>query len=107
MFVSKYAGGVLPEPTRAHVRGFIFHLPQTWASAARCENVTPMPMPTCGRGSVRSARRANTVGFSPCPDLPLHLRSPDSECPELACCLPILRSLGGERPLLTLILSVF
>ncbi|KAL4078876.1 transcription factor Opi1-domain-containing protein [Scleroderma yunnanense] len=31
--VSKYAGGALPEPARARVRGFILHLPQRWASA--------------------------------------------------------------------------
>lgn len=33
--VSKYAGGALPEPARARVRGFILHLPQAWASASR------------------------------------------------------------------------
>lgn len=37
--VSKYAGGALPEPARARVRGFILHLPQRWATAARHEPV--------------------------------------------------------------------
>lgn len=37
--VSKYAGGALPEPARARVRGFILHLPQRWATAARNEPV--------------------------------------------------------------------
>jgi hypothetical protein len=61
--VSKYAGGALPEPARTRVRGFILHLPQAWASAARRENVAPTPVPTRGRGSVRrSARRANANG---------------------------------------------
>jgi hypothetical protein len=63
--VSRYAGGALPEPARARVRGFILHLPQAWASAARRENVAPTPthIPTRGRGSTRrSARRANASG---------------------------------------------
>ena len=33
-FVSKYAGGALPEPARTRVRGFILTLPQRWASKA-------------------------------------------------------------------------
>ncbi|KAI0272384.1 transcription factor Opi1-domain-containing protein [Gloeopeniophorella convolvens] len=54
--VSKYAGGALPEPARTRVRGFILHLPQAWASAARRENVPPAQ--ARGRGaSRRSARR--------------------------------------------------
>ncbi|KAH9072291.1 Opi1-domain-containing protein [Lactarius deliciosus] len=61
--VSKYAGGALPEPARARVRGFILHLPQAWASAARRDNVAPAPVPTRGRGSTRrSVRRTNTSG---------------------------------------------
>ncbi len=61
--VSKYAGGALPEPARTRVRGFILHLPQAWASAARRENVAPTPIPTRGRGSARrSARWANASG---------------------------------------------
>ncbi|PPQ65689.1 hypothetical protein CVT24_012107 [Panaeolus cyanescens] len=32
--VSKYAGGALPEPARARVRGFILKLPQRWATRA-------------------------------------------------------------------------
>jgi hypothetical protein len=61
--VSKYAGGALPEPARTRVRGFILHLPQAWASAARRENVASTPIPTRGRGSTRrSARRANASG---------------------------------------------
>ena len=61
--VSRYAGGALPEPARTRVRGFILHLPQAWASAARRENVAPAPIPTRGRGSTRrSARRANASG---------------------------------------------
>jgi len=58
--VSKYAGGALPDPARTRVRGFILHLPQAWASAARRENVASAPILTRGRGSTRkSARRAN------------------------------------------------
>jgi hypothetical protein len=61
--VSKYAGGALPEPARTRVRGFILHLPQAWASAARRENVAPTPTPARGRGATRrSARRANVSG---------------------------------------------
>ena len=61
--VSKYAGGALPEPARTRVRGFILHLPQAWASAARRDNVAPAPAPTRGRNSIRrSARRTNTSG---------------------------------------------
>lgn len=55
--VSKYAGGALPEPARTRVRGFILHLPQAWASAARRENVTAPATPARGRGTRRSARR--------------------------------------------------
>ncbi|KAF6759440.1 transcription factor Opi1-domain-containing protein [Ephemerocybe angulata] len=33
--VSKYAGGALPEPARARVRGFVLKLPQRWASTAK------------------------------------------------------------------------
>jgi hypothetical protein len=62
--VSKYAGGALPEPARTRVRGFILHLPQAWASAARRENVAPTPIPTRGRGATRrSVRRANVSGM--------------------------------------------
>ena len=61
--VSKYAGGALPEPARTRVRGFILHLPQAWASAARRENVAPASLPARGRGSTRrSVRRANANG---------------------------------------------
>ncbi|KAH9004549.1 transcription factor Opi1-domain-containing protein [Lactarius hatsudake] len=61
--VSKYAGSALPEPARTRVRGFILHLPQAWASAARRDNVAPAPVPTRGRGSTRrSVRRTNTSG---------------------------------------------
>lgn len=61
--VSKYAGSALPEPARTRVRGFILHLPQAWASAARRENVAPAPIPTRGRGTTRrSARRGNASG---------------------------------------------
>jgi len=41
--VSKYAGGALPEPARARVRGFILKLPQNWASAAGVEVVGKTP----------------------------------------------------------------
>ena len=61
--VSKYAGGALPEPARTRVRGFILHLPQAWASAARRDNVAPAPVTTRGRGPTRrSARRTNASG---------------------------------------------
>jgi hypothetical protein len=60
--VSKYAGGALPEPARARVRGFILHLPQAWASAARRDNVAPAPVTTRGRGSTRRSARRTRVG---------------------------------------------
>jgi len=63
--VSKYAGGALPEPARARVRGFILHLPQAWASAARRDNVAPAPVTTRGRGATRRiARRTSGTGES-------------------------------------------
>ncbi|KAI9464812.1 Opi1-domain-containing protein [Russula earlei] len=58
--VSKYAGGALPDPARTRVRGFILHLPQAWASAARRENVASAPVPSRGRGSIRKSARRNT-----------------------------------------------
>ncbi|KAI0029189.1 transcription factor Opi1-domain-containing protein [Vararia minispora EC-137] len=65
--VSKYAGGALPEPARARVRGFILHLPQAWANAARRQTTEP-PAPTAGpasvargRGARRSARRTEPI----------------------------------------------
>ncbi|ETW79146.1 hypothetical protein HETIRDRAFT_445866 [Heterobasidion irregulare TC 32-1] len=54
--VSQYAGGALPEPARARVRGFILHLPQAWASAARRQDV-PTAAGTAGRGG-RGTRRS-------------------------------------------------
>ncbi len=38
--VSKYAGGALPEPARARVRGFILKLPQRWATRTVAAGVT-------------------------------------------------------------------
>ncbi|KAF9785226.1 transcription factor Opi1-domain-containing protein, partial [Thelephora terrestris] len=55
--VSKYAGGALPEPARQRVRGFILHLPQRWASAARQAPEPVQPYPA-GAGKRRSARHA-------------------------------------------------
>ncbi|THH11396.1 hypothetical protein EW146_g8057 [Bondarzewia mesenterica] len=60
--VSKYAGGALPEPARARVRGFILHLPQAWASAARRQGQQDGPSagaanPARGRGTRRNGRR--------------------------------------------------
>ncbi|KAI9464476.1 Opi1-domain-containing protein [Lactarius psammicola] len=77
--VSKYAGGALPEPARARVRGFILHLPQAWASAARRDNVAPALVPTRGRGSTRrGARRTNTSGTGETsrPASPTHTTTP-------------------------------
>ena len=69
--VSKYAGGALPEPARLRVRGFILHLPQAWASAARRDNVASAPVSTRGRGSTRrSARRTSGTGESSRPASP-------------------------------------
>ena len=69
--VSKYAGGALPEPARARVRGFILHLPQAWASAARRDNVTAAPVTARGRGTTRrSARRTSGTGESSRPASP-------------------------------------
>jgi hypothetical protein len=69
--VSKYAGGALPEPARVRVRGFILHLPQAWASAARRDNVASAPVSTRGRGSTRrSARRTSGTGDSSRPVSP-------------------------------------
>jgi hypothetical protein len=50
--VGKYAGGALPEPARARVRGFILHLPQRWATASRQD-----PVPTASKG--RRGGRSN------------------------------------------------
>ncbi|KAG8935976.1 hypothetical protein FRC02_005172 [Tulasnella sp. 418] len=47
--VSKYAGGSLPEPARATVRGFILLLPERWASAMQQQEVGPST--TTGNGS--------------------------------------------------------
>ncbi|KAI0056060.1 hypothetical protein BV25DRAFT_1655924 [Artomyces pyxidatus] len=73
--VSKYTGGALPEPARTRVRGFILHLPQAWASAARRENVTATPTPVRGRGTRRNARRSNGELSRPVsPSSPRHSR---------------------------------
>ncbi|KAF9219972.1 Opi1-domain-containing protein [Gyrodon lividus] len=64
--VSRYAGGALPEPARARVRGFILHLPQRWASAANATASHGIPEGTPGAssaagataGGIGSARRA-------------------------------------------------
>ncbi|KAG9307997.1 transcription factor Opi1-domain-containing protein [Chiua virens] len=53
--VSKYAGGALPEPARARVRGFILHLPQRWASAAGASNTHGIPDGTPGASSAAGA----------------------------------------------------
>jgi len=50
--VSKYAGGALPEPARARVRGFILHLPQRWASASATHGI---PEGAPGSSSVAGA----------------------------------------------------
>lgn len=50
--VSKYAGGALPEPAKARVRGFILHLPQRWATASRQE--PPVPATSKGRRGGRT-----------------------------------------------------
>lgn len=57
--VSKYAGGALPEPARARVRGFILHLPQRWASAASA-GTTHLPEGTPGASSVAGASAGGT-----------------------------------------------
>ncbi|KAL0953375.1 hypothetical protein HGRIS_004616 [Hohenbuehelia grisea] len=51
--VSKYAGGALPEPARARVRGFILTLPQRWATRAPPAAVTGSNDETM---SIRDAR---------------------------------------------------
>lgn len=41
--VSQYAGGALPEPARAPVRGFILHLPRRWAQATAGSGTGSVP----------------------------------------------------------------
>ena len=53
--VSKYAGGALPDPARQRVRGFILHLPQRWASAAR-QGPEPTQPYSAGTGKRRTGR---------------------------------------------------
>ncbi|KAH7885702.1 transcription factor Opi1-domain-containing protein [Phlebopus sp. FC_14] len=57
--VSKYAGGALPEPARARVRGFILHLPQRWASASASAN-HGIPEGTPGANSAAGATAGGT-----------------------------------------------
>ncbi|KAH7923959.1 Opi1-domain-containing protein [Leucogyrophana mollusca] len=56
--VSKYAGGALPEPARARVRGFILHLPQRWATAS----TTPTHVLADGAPGASSAAGAAAGG---------------------------------------------
>lgn len=58
--VSKYAGGTLPEPARARVRGFILNLPQRWASAASASATHGIPEGTPGASSVAGASAGGT-----------------------------------------------
>lgn len=60
--VSKYAGGTLPEPARARVRGFILHLPQRWASAANASATHGIPEGSPGASSVAGAAAGGTAG---------------------------------------------
>ncbi|KAH7914840.1 transcription factor Opi1-domain-containing protein [Hygrophoropsis aurantiaca] len=57
--VSKYAGGALPEPARARVRGFILHLPQRWATAS---TTTTHGMPDGAPGANSAAGAAGGGG---------------------------------------------
>ncbi|KAF6744529.1 transcription factor Opi1-domain-containing protein [Ephemerocybe angulata] len=53
--VSKYAGGALPEPARARVRGFVLKLPQRWASTAKAAGAASVNGNTEERDSVTAA----------------------------------------------------
>lgn len=53
--VSTYAGGALPEPARARVRGFILHLPKRWASATNGSATHGIPEGTPGASSAAGA----------------------------------------------------
>ncbi|KAF8142142.1 transcription factor Opi1-domain-containing protein [Boletus edulis] len=53
--VSRYAGGALPEPARARVRGFILHLPRRWANAANTSVAHGIAEGTPGASSVAGA----------------------------------------------------
>lgn len=54
--VSQYAGGALPEPARATVRGFILHLPRRWAQASAGT------VPHRQHGHAAAARKGHEVG---------------------------------------------
>jgi hypothetical protein len=92
--VSKYAGGALPEPARARVRGFILKLPQNWASAAGVEvaGKNPGPINTAGTaggsgGAVRggrSHRRERSAGLDISPGSLTSVSSPRIPRPPLA-----------------------
>ncbi|KAG8214954.1 transcription factor Opi1-domain-containing protein [Butyriboletus roseoflavus] len=58
--VSKYAGGALPEPARARVRGFILHLPRRWASATSASATYCIPEGTPGSSSIAGASAGGT-----------------------------------------------
>ena len=64
--VSKYAGGALPEPARARVRGFILHLPQRWATASRqtIESSASTPAASKGRRGSRAPYPSPAEGSS-------------------------------------------
>ncbi|KAF5332155.1 hypothetical protein D9611_008095 [Ephemerocybe angulata] len=53
--VSKYAGGALPEPARARVRGFVLKLPQRWASTAKAAGAAGVNGSVEERDSVTAA----------------------------------------------------
>ena len=60
--VSKYAGGALPEPARARVRGFILHLPQRWANAnASVPHAQGIPDGAPGASSAAGASAGGAV----------------------------------------------
>ncbi|KAA1468965.1 Opi1-domain-containing protein [Dentipellis sp. KUC8613] len=60
--VSKYAGSALPEPARSRVRGFILHLPQAWASAARRQGQQDVQNAAAGNAGSTRGRATRRTG---------------------------------------------
>ncbi|KAG6333802.1 hypothetical protein ID866_5287 [Astraeus odoratus] len=85
--VSKYAGGALPEPARARVRGFILHLPQRWASANVSPHMQGIPDGAPGANSAAGASAGGTGSASRRGRAGRHLRERSAGGPD--------RSLSG------------
>ncbi|EPQ56708.1 Opi1-domain-containing protein [Gloeophyllum trabeum ATCC 11539] len=82
--VSKYAGGALPEPARARVRGFILTLPQRWATAAnrqRHETVSADTSPVASTSALPPIHPVRGRGAKPYSREPSRPSSPSGSAP--------------------------